>query len=74
MRNSDKSIEKLIIQLKSVLRSITEPNLTEAEDINKRWQEHRRTIQKKVFMTQITMMVWSHTHSQTSWNAKSSGP
>ena len=74
MRNSDKSIEKLIIQLKNVLRTLTEPNLTEAEDINKRWQEHRRTIQKKVFMTQITMMVWSHTHSQTSWNAKSSGP
>ena len=47
MRNSDKSIEKLIIQLKNVLRTLTEPNLTEAEDINKRWQEHRRTIQKK---------------------------
>ena len=47
MRNSYESIKKLIIQFKNVLRTLTEPNLTEAEDINKRWQEHRRTIQKK---------------------------
>ena len=32
-------------------------DLTEAEDINKRWQEHRRTIQKKMLMTRITSMV-----------------
>ena len=32
-------------------------DLTEAEDIKKRWQEYRRTVQKKIFMTQITMMV-----------------
>ena len=32
-------------------------DLTEAEDIKKRWQEHRRTIQKKIFMTQIITMV-----------------
>ena len=32
-------------------------DLTEAEDIKNRWQEYRRTIQKKIFMTQITMMV-----------------
>ena len=31
--------------------------LTEAEDIKKRWQEHRRTVQKKIFMTQIITMV-----------------
>ena len=30
-------------------------NLTEAEDIKKRWQ--RRTIQKKIFMTWIITMV-----------------
>ena len=35
---------------------------------------HRRTVQKKIFMTQLTTMVWSLTLSQTSWNAKSSGP
>ena len=37
-------------------------DLTEAEYITKRWQEYtehlyRRTIQKKIFTTQITMMV-----------------
>ena len=35
-------------------------DLTEAEDIKKRWQEYRRTIQKKI-MTQITTMVSSLT-------------
>ena len=32
-------------------------NLTEAEDIKKRWQEYTEELTKKVFMTQITMMV-----------------
>ena len=48
-------------------------DLTEAEDIKKRWQEYTE-LYKKVLMTQITMMVWSLIWSQTSWNAKSSGP
>ena len=34
---------------------------------------HKRTIQKKVLVAQIIMMVWSLTYSQTSWNIKSSG-
>ena len=32
-------------------------DLTEAEDIKKRWQEHRRTMQEKILMTQITTRV-----------------
>jgi len=36
-------------------------DLTEAEDIKKRWQEYTEELYKKVFMTQITMMVWSVT-------------
>ena len=36
-------------------------DLTEAEDIKKRWQEvariYRRTVQKKIFMTQIVTVV-----------------
>ena len=32
-------------------------NLTEAEDINKRWQEYTEELYKKIFMTQITTMV-----------------
>ena len=32
-------------------------DITEAEDIKKRWQEHRRTMQEKILMTQITTRV-----------------
>ena len=32
-------------------------DLTEAEDIKKRWQEYTEEIYKKILMTQITMMV-----------------
>ena len=34
-------------------------DLTEAEDIKKRWQEYTEELhtKKKIFMTQITMMV-----------------
>ena len=32
-------------------------DLTEAEDIKKRWQEYTEQLYKKIFMTQITMMV-----------------
>ena len=49
-------------------------DLTEAENIKKRWQEYRKTIQKNIFMTQITTKVCSLTQSQTSWSVKSSGP
>ena len=35
--------------------------LTEAEEMNKRWQEYTEELTKKIFMTQITMMVWSLT-------------
>ena len=32
-------------------------DLTEAEDIKKRWQEYAEELHKWIFMTQITMMV-----------------
>ena len=32
-------------------------DLTEAEGIKKRWQEYTEELCKKIFMTQITMMV-----------------
>ena len=32
-------------------------DLTEAEDIKKRWQEYIEELYKKIFMTQITTMV-----------------
>ena len=36
-------------------------NLTEEEDIKKRWQEYTEELYKKNFMTQISTMVWSLT-------------
>ena len=32
--------------------------LKEAEGIKKRWQEYTEELYKKIFMTQINMMVW----------------
>ena len=32
-------------------------NVTEAEDIKKRWQEYTEELYKKIFMTQIIMVV-----------------
>ena len=32
-------------------------DLTEAEDIKKRWQEYEKNYTKEIFMTQIIMMV-----------------
>ena len=34
-------------------------DLTEAEDINKRWQEYTEELYKKIFKTKIMTMVWS---------------
>ena len=36
-------------------------DLTEAEDIKKRWQEYTEELYKKIFMTQLIAMVWSLT-------------
>ena len=32
-------------------------DLTEAEDVKKRWLEHTEELSKKIFMTQIIMMM-----------------
>ena len=34
-------------------------DLTEAEDIKKRWQEYTEELYKRIFMTQLITMVWS---------------
>ena len=36
-------------------------DLTEAEDIKKKWQEYTEELYKEIFMTQIIVMVSSHT-------------
>ena len=45
-------------------------DLTEAEDIKKRWQEYTEELYKKILMTQRTTLVWSLTQSQTSWKCE----
>ena len=47
-------------------------DLTEAEEIKKRWQKYTE-IYKNILMTQIIMMMCSLTQSQTSWSVKLSG-
>ena len=54
--------------------TIKDRNGMDLIEATKKWQEYRRTVQKKIFMTQIITMVYSPNYSQTSWNAKSSGP
>ena len=70
--------EKINVCISCKMGTIKDRNgmdLTEAEDIKKRWQEYTEELyKKKILMTQVTMMVWSLTYSQMSWNAKSSGP
>ena len=49
-------------------------DLTEAEEIEKWWQEYTEEPYKKVLMIQITMTVWLLIQTQTSWSVKSSEP
>ena len=49
-------------------------DLTEAEDIKKRWQEHTEELYKKNLHDPDNSIVRSLTQSQTSWNGKSSSP
>ena len=49
-------------------------NLTEAEDIKKRWQEYTEEMYKKDLHDQDNHDGVITTQSQTSWNVKSSGP
>ena len=49
--------------------------LTEAEDIKKRWQEYMEELYKKDLHDPDNHEgVTTHIQSQTSWNAKASGP
>ena len=40
-------------------------DLTEAEDVKKRQKNTQKNYTKSIFMTQIAMMLWSFTQSQT---------
>ena len=49
-------------------------NLTEAEDIKKRWQEYTEELYKKDLHNPDNHDGVITNQSQTSWNVKSSGP
>ena len=40
-------------------------DLTEAEEIKKRWHKYTEKLYKKVLMTQLTTMMWLLFYSQT---------
>ena len=42
---------------KGTIKDRNDLDLTEAEDIKKRWQEYMEELYKKIFMTQITTVV-----------------
>ena len=48
------------------IKDRSDKELTEAEEIKKRWQEYTELYRKSL----ETMMVWSFTESKTSWNVK----
>ena len=45
----------------SMIKDRKSKDLTEAEEIKKRWQEYTEELYRKVLMTQIILMVWSLT-------------
>ena len=59
-RDIFKKIRNIEATFHAKMGSIKDRNgmdLTEAEDIKKRWQEYTEELYKKIFMTQIIMMV-----------------
>ena len=48
-----------------VIKDRNGKDLTEAEEIKKRWQEYTEELCKKVLMTQITMMLRKHCNEQS---------
>ena len=56
------------------IKDRNDKDLTEAEEIQKRWQVYTAQLYKRGLHDPVTMMVWSPTQSQTSWNAESNGP
>ena len=76
-RHVFKKIRDIKTTFHAKISTIKERNgmdLTEAEDMKKRWQQYTQKLYKKDLMMQTTTMVWLPTWSQTSWNVKLSGP
>ena len=52
-----RATEEIFYTKMSTRKDRNDMDLTEAEDIKKRWQEYTEELHKKIFMTQITTMV-----------------
>ena len=52
-----KLLNKMVNHVMSSIKDRNGMDLTEAEDIKKRWQEYTEELYKKIFMTQIITMV-----------------
>ena len=57
----------------STIKNRNSKDPTETEEIKKRWQGYT-DLYKKALMTQITVMLWSDTQSETFCSMKSNGP
>ena len=68
-----RDIKRLFHARMGMIKDRNGKDLTEVEDIKKRWQEYTE-LYKKILMIQITMMVRSLTQNQTCWSVKSSRP
>ena len=47
----------LLVKTNETIKDRNGMDLTEAEDMKKRWQEYTEELYKKIFMTQIIIMV-----------------
>ena len=56
-----RNIKEIFLARMGTIKDVNGKDLTEAEEIKKRWQEYREELYKKVLIAQITMMVRSLT-------------
>ena len=47
------------VQIIFIMKKTNEKDITETDDIKKRWQEYIEGYTENVLMNQITLMVWS---------------
>ena len=58
----------------STIKDRNGKDLTEAEEVKKKWQECTEELYKKDLNDPDTTMGWSFTLNQTSWSVKSNAP
>ena len=67
-KNRDLS-EKIHARI-GTIKDINCKDLTKQKRLKSGGKNTQKNYSRKVFMTQITIMVWSHTYSCTSWTVK----